>query len=547
MERRRRAPFRFAALLLVAQALCLAAVCGGAPPALAETPAVRPGPENRGYTQKHLADLDQGAARALARCDIVDARSHIAQMREAADVLLKNADTPIGTPAFKADAGLLRLRASEYEGEVNRCGRRHLAASPDAGQSYGFQSSAVAETMRSLLKDAADAAANCKEDLYEQAIKTIETFAENLAEGARARNSGRGRTGTGAYVDPQAERQRQDAQLARTVARDLKRTQEARFAHCAKTGEPKKTSMAPAPNPAGPRRPWSEVSPSQQAAMLAMFASNAFYVEPAVAIGRSTFGEGSVSYASTGAQPPFQANGRGESSTAFCGELSFWYALALTLNPNVNALLVASQPQLGLLTSICTYTPQRTTLFDLERHGTGRVVSELRQLYTLTLLVQVRLLLWLNPDWFDSFRVREARHDGQRYASRGDILAQAAAPGPRPWPVMLTAGIGPSFVRSKLSLTSDQSQFGGGVPAASDSRTDTGFTFRVGASSALCLRCAFGQPLMLGVDGTFTWLPSRGISLTSPAFGFTESARIGERLNTSIMFKLSVPIGLFRR
>jgi hypothetical protein len=112
---------------------------------------------------------------------------------------------------------------------------------------------------------------------------------------------------------------------------------------------------------------------------------------------------------------------------------------------------------------------------------------------------------------------------------------------------MITAGIGPSFVSSKLTLSSDQSFFGGGVPTASESYTATALTFRIGVATPLCGRCAFGRPLLAGIDGTFTWMPSRELSVRSTSFGFTETARVGERLNTTVIFKLSVPFGLLRR
>jgi hypothetical protein len=538
------------ATLLVALPALVGALGAAASVASAETPAPAGARSAYGFTQRELDELADRASKAVARCDVPEGGRLIALMRRTADSLRTAAVPPLGTREMLRDALRLFEVARSLAEELRRCDRPHMAASINAGESYGFFTQAAAEALEGYMKDAAAAAQNCREDLYDKAIADLRSFADALYRAAD-QNAER------------AEQYRKDAANLRRAANDLAdpKTRAARFAHCKKderTAAPDTTPGGAGPRepPPVPPEPRAPAPPREVGAaprtegpdlfstmVWATFAAHAFYAEVGFGLGPAHFGEDSPSYVSTGSQPPFFGAGRGRSTAALCGELALWYTLFWTMHPDAAAAIVVSAPHLGVALSMCGLTGTRVTLFDIARHGPGTVRYELNERFTYTLLFQARLVLWLQLDAiFRQFYVAETA----QLAAAGE--AAQVTPGPRRtwWPVMITAGIGPSFVRSKVTLTSDQSFFGGGVPSASDSRTETGFTFRIGASTPLCRSCVFGNPLMAGVDGTFTWLPSREISLRSPAFGFTETARLGARTNTSVIFKVSVPIGLGR-
>jgi hypothetical protein len=296
-------------------------------------------------------------------------------------------------------------------------------------------------------------------------------------------------------------------------------------------GEDKRTSMAP-----GSFDPFAMQT-------FAALVSTAFYAEIAFGAGFNRFGQDGPAYESTGGQTPFSLTGRGRTAASLCGELALWYALLMTVDPRTTAAFALGNPHFGAALLLCGNLATRLTLFDEAKHGPGTVRYVLNEYLTFAILFQARIVLWLH---LDRLFGRDLALRPRQYAARGDLAQAGAAARGTMWPVLITVGLGPSFTRSRVTYTSDQSFFGGGIPSTSDTRWDTGVTFRIGAQTALCSACAFGQPLMIGVDGTFTWLPSRSLSLTSPAFGFTETARLGSRVNSSVVFKLSVPFGLGR-
>ena len=91
----------------------------------------------------------------------------------------------------------------------------------------------------------------------------------------------------------------------------------------------------------------------------------------------------------------------------------------------------------------------------------------------------------------------------------------------------LSAGVGPTFRELNLTLTSNQTFFGGGIPSVSDSMWQTGVALSGGLSTFICPNCVGGNPLKVGVEGRARFFPSESISLRSPGFGFTETQAAG--------------------
>jgi len=93
-----------------------------------------------------------------------------------------------------------------------------------------------------------------------------------------------------------------------------------------------------------------------------------------------------------------------------------------------------------------------------------------------------------------------------------------------------------------LTLTSDQSFFGGGVPSISEANWQAGLAVMAGLSTFACPDCIAGNPLKVGVEGRARFFPSESISLVSPAFGFEETGSTGRTTDYSVLFVISVPI-----
>jgi hypothetical protein len=102
---------------------------------------------------------------------------------------------------------------------------------------------------------------------------------------------------------------------------------------------------------------------------------------------------------------------------------------------------------------------------------------------------------------------------------------------------------GAMFQEQKLSLSSDQTGFGGKLEQASASYWATGFDLRGGVSTVVCPKCFLNQPLILGVGGSATWFnSSQSVDLRSSTFGFTETARVDSTRQYGVQVKLTTPL-----
>ncbi len=223
-------------------------------------------------------------------------------------------------------------------------------------------------------------------------------------------------------------------------------------------------------------------------------------IEPKISIGLGGFST-SPTYDSTGGQAPFSGD-RFHTNGQFCGGATVWPGY------------VIGPARVGLDVNVCsgsnTFGSGDTTLFTIMRHGPGDV--DLRS--------STKVMI--------------------------DVLFKGEVPVGPTNNLFLSAGIGPTFRDLNLTLTSNQSFFGGGVPSVSDSKWQTGLGLSAGLSTIVCPSCIAGNPLKVGVEGRARFFPSQSISLRSPAFGFTETGSAGRTTDYSALLTFAVPFGIPR-
>jgi hypothetical protein len=227
-------------------------------------------------------------------------------------------------------------------------------------------------------------------------------------------------------------------------------------------------------------------------------------VEPKISVGLVAT-SGNTTYDSTGGQAPF--NGDWSHSTGqVCGGATFYPGF------------VIGPARVGLDVNVCsgsnTFGSGDTTLFRIMRHGPGDV-----DLRSSTNVVIDTL-----------FKAEVPLGDPQ------------AVYDPRTNSWFLSVGIGPSFREQNLTLTSDQSFFGGGVPSISATTWQSGFVVSTGISTFVCPTCIAGNPLKVGIEGRARFFPSQSNSLHSIAFAFEERGSTGSTTDYSAQVTFSVPI-----
>jgi len=221
-------------------------------------------------------------------------------------------------------------------------------------------------------------------------------------------------------------------------------------------------------------------------------------VEPKVSIGGGHAFD-TPTYDSTGGQAPFSGD-FSQGSPQFCGGATFWPGF------------VVGPARVGLDVNVCSGSnvfghDDNNTLFRIPRHGPGDV----------DLRASTNVII--------------------------DVLFKGEVPVGPSNNLFLSAGIGPTFRHLDLTLTSNQSFFGGGVPSVNESSWQTGLGLMAGLSTFVCPNCIAGNPLRVGVEGRARFFPSQSISLVSPAFGFTETGSTGRWGDYSAVFTFSAPIG----
>ena len=219
-------------------------------------------------------------------------------------------------------------------------------------------------------------------------------------------------------------------------------------------------------------------------------------IEPKISIGGGG-SSGTSTYDSTGGQAPF--NGDWSHSTGqVCGGATFYPGF------------IIGPARVGLDVNICsgsnTFGSGDATLFKIMRHGLGDVDLHASTNVIIDVLFKGEVPVGPSNNWF------------------------------------LSAGIGPTFRELNLTLTSNQSFFGGGIPSISDATWQTGLGLSAGLSTFVCPNCIAGNPLKVGVEGRARFFPSQSIGLRSPAFGFVETGSTGRTTDYSALVTFSVPL-----
>lgn len=221
-------------------------------------------------------------------------------------------------------------------------------------------------------------------------------------------------------------------------------------------------------------------------------------IEPKISIGLGG-SSGTSTYDSTGGQLPF--NGDWSRTTGhLCGGATFYPGF------------IIGPARVGLDVNVCSGSNifgGDTTLFQINRHGPGGDVD---------LRASTNVII--------------------------DVLFKGEVPvGPaNNW--FFSAGIGPTFRQLDLTLTSNQSFFGGGIPSIGESTWQTGLVVSAGLSRFACPDCIAGNPLKIGVEGRARFFPAQSISLTSPVFGFTETGNTGSTTDYSALVTFGVPFAV---
>ncbi len=234
-----------------------------------------------------------------------------------------------------------------------------------------------------------------------------------------------------------------------------------------------------------------------------------FIIEPWLGVGIGGTSH-NASYTSTGGQLPFGSLSN-TNNVQFCGGVRFWPGPYL------------GPARLGIDVSACsgssTFNSGGANLFRIDRHGPGGFVT-LRARENFVVDVHAIIAVPL-PSPF-----------------------KTEAPGEAPLPrdrVFFTFAAGPSFRQQQLTLSSDQSLFGGGIPAASKTATQTGFGIGLGLAAEVCADCVGGNPLLFNVNGKMRFFRSQFIGLRSPAFGFTEFGHTGRSRSVTVTMGFGVP------
>ena len=214
-------------------------------------------------------------------------------------------------------------------------------------------------------------------------------------------------------------------------------------------------------------------------------------VEPRVSLGLART-SGTSAYDSTGGQPSFSGD-----SSKTGGQFSGGVSIGTGVGGNTTVMVDFS---------VSTHPGQ--TFFSILRHADGLVTLDASSSVVVDALLKGQVAAGHSNNFF------------------------------------LSAGIGPSFLKSDITLTSNQTAFGGGMPAISESKWQTGWAVSAGMATSVCQACIAGNPLQIGVEGRARSFSSQSIGLTSPSFGFTETGSTGRTRDYSVFFTLSVPITL---
>jgi hypothetical protein len=230
-------------------------------------------------------------------------------------------------------------------------------------------------------------------------------------------------------------------------------------------------------------------------------------IEPRISFGLGG-SSGTSSYDSTGGQAPFDG-GWSNSTGQVCGGGTFYPGFAV------------GPARVGFDLNVCggsnAFGSGDTTLFGIMRHGPGDV--DLRS--SINVIIDTLFKAEVPLD-------NSTKYDIPNY--------------PRTNSWFLSVGIGPSFREQNLTLTSDQSFFGGGVPSISATTWQSGFVVSTGISTFVCPTCIAGNPLKVGIEGRARFFPSQSISLRSPVFGFTETGSTGRTTDYSALITFSAPL-----
>jgi hypothetical protein len=495
------------------------------------------GPRGTSFNQKEAADLANQANDAVLRCDRAAARRHLTGMARLRRSLLDAARTGLVQGA-REDAIALR----EAEDAIRLALAKDCPQNPqpvralDAGMVFGFDDPPLAADVAKLVEEAEAAAKACDRDAYYDAIAKLRSQVAREEERAR-----RFRTDFPDYVP----RLLADVARMRLLIDYLVRTGDARFANCAppRTAQPRPGTAAPPRTSAPP--PATVTPPAGPQRPVGLPQTPGFVVEPWVAI-TVRFNDAEGAYSSDGGQAPGAGKGDKTQSNV-CGGAEFrmpLFAFAEVAEMTGVTSFMLGTTEAGLRFGACELGSGAKVVFSEIRHGAdGAVTLTERERTEIMLLFMLQQYFYI--DVAGMFGSRQEASRGGQYAAAD--LAQA--PGLRArnwWPFAVYFGVGPSFVRTTIGMTSNQVPGGGVFESASQRRWDTGVSFVVGGKTALCRDCALGNPVMFGIEGQWTRLPARNIAVTSSAFGFTESGRVSGRTASRVTFKVSVPFGLGR-
>lgn len=513
------------------------------------------------FVQKDVADQVAAAEKAVFRCDKANGRKAVASLKKTKEGLEAAAKTGFVQGAA-ADAKLVGEKLELLERRIEECSDRHKLAAPDGG-TYGFDQKDDADAAARYLAEAQAAAKNCDRARYRAIARALLDRAVAKIEGGLA------------------------VPALQQLSRDLIGSEAEAFKHCPEPGkaeapkaeppktEPAKTGTGTGATPGGVKPPEPPKAPpmTPQNASLwpaTIFGGTALVGEFSLAVGfRSNSAKGE--YSSNGLQAPGTGEGS-ETLANIAGGLTLWlpvyrfgygpiwrrsldvaqagddypYYDDFPPYPVFADFLALGALSVGGRVTLDYLGDGNKRVIELVRHGPeGFVTLTERERSMVSLLLMIRLGLWINLWEFGWGGPTEAGA-GEAYADSDMAQAPRRRRAANWWPVNVYLGTGPSFVRTKIAMTSNQAPGGGVFQSNSQTRTDTAWSFVLGAQTALCRRCMFGLPLMAGLEGQWTWMPSRSVSITSSTFGFTESGRVSGRSSARMMFNLSVPFAITR-
>lgn len=496
------------------------------------------GPRGTSFNQKEAADLANQAYDAALRCDRAATDRHVTNMGRLRQSLLQAEASGVVQGAGEDANALLAARSYISSALTNDCPPKALVVRAiDEGMVYGFYDGANRENVQRLIDKAEAAVKNCDKDAYYDAVAELRTLVESINRAAQL---------TEGSAPKHAADLRRDAARISAMVEHLVRTGDARFRNCT----PPRAAAPPAP-PTGPRTnvppppPDTAAPPAGPQRPVGLPFTPGFVIEPWVAV-TVRFNDAEGEYSSDGGQAP--GAGKGDKTQGnFCGGAEFRMRLFDLANiaamQGVESFMLGAT-EAGLRFGVCELGSGEKVAFSEIRHGAdGAVTLSERERTEIMLLFMLQQYFYI--DVASMFGQNQSGSRGDQYAAAD--LAQA--PGMRArnwWPFAVYFGVGPSFVRTTISMTSNQVPGGGVFEAASQRRWDTGVSFVVGGKTALCRDCAFGSPVMFGIEGQWTHLPARNVAVTSSTFGFTESGRVSGRTASRLTFKVSVPFGIGR-